>query len=50
VLSVHLYLLATEGISFERAFATGTILVLIILIVNTVTTQLIKKMNKMHKA
>jgi len=50
VLSVHLYLLATEGIFFERAFATGTILVLIILIVNTVTTQLIKKMNKMHKA
>ncbi|MBN1799409.1 MAG: phosphate ABC transporter permease PstA [Spirochaetales bacterium] len=50
VLSVHLYLLATEGISFERAFATGTILIVIILIVNTVATQLIKKMNKMHKA
>jgi phosphate transport system permease protein len=48
VLSVHLYYLLKEGISFEKAFATGTILVIIVLIVNIVTTRLIGRMNLMR--
>ncbi len=47
VLSVHLYILVKEGISFERAFATGTILIVIILIVNFSATRLIGRMNRL---
>ena len=46
-LSVHLYILVKEGISFERAFATGTILIAVILIVNFTTNKLIGKMSNM---
>jgi phosphate transport system permease protein len=47
VLSLHLYILAKEGISFERAFATGAILIFIVLIVNYTTTKLIGRMNRL---
>jgi phosphate transport system permease protein len=47
VLSLHLYLIFSEAISFERAFATGAVLVFIILIVNFATTRLIGRMNRM---
>jgi phosphate transport system permease protein len=47
VLSLHLYILAREGISFERAFATGAILIFIVLIVNYTTTRLIGRMNRL---
>jgi phosphate transport system permease protein len=43
VLSVHLYILVKEGISFERAFATGTILIAIVLLVNIAATRLIRR-------
>ena len=43
VLSTHLYQLVKEGISFDRAFATATILIFIVLIVNVLTTKLIKR-------
>lgn len=43
VLSLHLYLLFSEAISFDRAFATGTVLVIIVLITNLLTRRLIKK-------
>ncbi len=49
VLSVHLYQLVKEGISFERAFATATILIIVILIVNFSTTYLIGRMKKQRK-
>lgn len=49
VLSLHLYILAKEGISFERAFATAFILVVIILVVNISTTSLIGRMNNLKK-
>ncbi len=45
VLSVHLYMLVRETISIPNAFATATILVLIVLIVNTVARQLIGRTN-----
>ena len=41
VLSVHLYMLVRETISIPNAFATATILVLIVLLVNTATHRLI---------
>ena len=41
VLSTHLYQLVKEGISFDRAFATATILIVIVLIVNVISTKLI---------
>ena len=47
VLSLHLYLLFSEAISFDRAFATGTVLIFIILIVNRLTTRMIGRMNRM---
>jgi phosphate transport system permease protein len=49
VLSLHLYFLAKEGISFDRAFATATILIIIILIVNLTTAHLVGRMNKFRK-
>ena len=47
VLSVHLYYLIKEGLSFDRAFATATILIIIVLLVNFATNSLIGRMNKM---
>ena len=43
VLSTHLYQLVKEGISFDRAFATATILIVIVLFVNVVSTKLIRR-------
>jgi len=40
-LTVHLFILASEGISFERAYATATILVILILIINFAAHRLI---------
>lgn len=42
-LAVHFYLLAKEGISFEMAFATGTVLIVTILIINALTKIIGKK-------
>ncbi|ADK80827.1 phosphate ABC transporter permease PstA [Sediminispirochaeta smaragdinae] len=46
VLSLHLYNLFSEAISFDRSFATGAILIFIILLVNYSTTSLIGRLNK----
>lgn len=45
VLSVHLYLLVRETISIPNAFATATILVLIVLAFNTISRRLVKRLN-----
>ena len=47
VLSVHLYYLITQQGSYGRGFATATILIIIILIVNFAANTLIGRMNKM---
>lgn len=39
-LSVHLYVLAVEGISMERAYATGTVLIMAVVTVNILMNQL----------
>lgn len=46
VLSLHLYLLFSEAISFDKAFASGAVLITIILVVNILTTQVIGGLNK----
>lgn len=46
VLSLHLYMLFSEALSFDRTFATATVLVFIILITNFATTWVMKRMNR----
>lgn len=45
-LSVHLYLLAKEGLSFEEAFATATILIITVAIINFLTGLVAKRIRK----
>lgn len=45
-LSVHLYYLAKEGISFERAYATATVLIFVVLIINFAANKLGSRLNK----
>ncbi len=45
-LSVHLYQLAKEGISFEQSFATATVLVVVVAIINLLATTLAKSIKK----
>ncbi len=45
-LSVHLYTLAKEGISFEQAYATATMLVFIVAVINFVATRAARKLEK----
>jgi phosphate transport system permease protein len=40
-LAVHLYIMALEGISVEKAYATATVLIVFVLIFNTVATRVI---------
>jgi len=47
VLSLHLYNMFAEAISFDRTFATGAVLIFIVLLVNYSTTKMIGKMNRM---
>lgn len=47
VLAVHIYLIVAEGISMDKAFATATILIFIILFVNLATTRIIGRFNTM---
>ncbi len=39
-LSVHLYTLAKEGISFDQAFATATVLIMIVAVINFVAARI----------
>lgn len=43
VLSLHLYLLFSEAVSFDRAFATATVLIIMILMSNLLTRKVINK-------
>ena len=46
VLSLHLYMLFSEALSFDRTFATGAVLVIVVLLTNLLTTRVIKQVNK----
>ncbi len=43
-MAVHFYILAVEGISLEKAYATGTVLILTVLIINVVASSLITRL------
>ena len=45
-LSTHVYLLFAEGISFDRAFSTATVLIVIVLIFNFAARRLIGRMGE----
>ncbi len=45
-LSVHLYSLAKEGISFEQAYATATILVIIVALINFIAARSAKRLSR----
>jgi phosphate transport system permease protein len=44
VLSSHVYLLFAEGISFDRAFSTATVLILVVLIFNFAARRIVGRM------
>lgn len=43
-LAVHMYVLSSEGLHVDKAFATGTILIVIVLIINALSTFLAGKL------
>jgi phosphate transport system permease protein len=45
-LPLHLYILATEGISLDNAYGTAAVLVLIVLIITVVTNTLVERYSK----
>lgn len=44
-MSVHLYILAMEGISMEKAYATATVLIILIFVINTLANRIMRKMS-----
>lgn len=44
-MSVHLYILAVEGISLERAYATASVLIITVLALNLLATQLVRRLS-----
>lgn len=50
VLSLHIYNLFAEAISFERSFATATVLIFMILLVNFGTNTLIGRISKQQRS
>ncbi|MDP2892365.1 MAG: phosphate ABC transporter permease PstA [Bacillota bacterium] len=48
-LSVHLYILAHEGISTPKAFSTATVLIILVLILNLTAAFLVSRANKNRK-
>jgi phosphate transport system permease protein len=42
-MAVHFYILAVEGISLEKAYATGAVLIVTILLINIVTNAIIRR-------
>ncbi|WP_018086764.1 phosphate ABC transporter permease PstA [Desulfurispora thermophila] len=47
-LSIHLYLLTFDGISFQMAYGTATILIILILIINSLANFIMRKMSTGH--
>jgi phosphate transport system permease protein len=42
-MAVHFYILAVEGISLEKAYATGTVLIITILLINVAANVLVAR-------
>lgn len=45
-LSVHMYILAKEGISFDKAYATATVLIMIVFFINTMSRLISSRLKK----
>ena len=45
-LAVHMYVLSTEGLHMEKAFATAVILLVMVLLINAVSGYFAKKLTK----
>lgn len=45
-LSVHMYLLSTEGLHVDQSYATGVVLLVLILIINALSTYISNKLGK----
>jgi phosphate transport system permease protein len=43
-MAVHFYILAVEGISLEKAYATGAVLIITVLLINVAATTLITRL------
>ena len=43
-MAVHFYILAVEGISLEKAYATGTVLIVTVLLINVIASSLITRL------
>ncbi|RYD04737.1 hypothetical protein N752_12485 [Desulforamulus aquiferis] len=43
-MSVHLYILAMEGISMEKAYATAAVLIILIFVINSLANLIMRKM------
>lgn len=46
-MALHLYMLASEGVSEEKTYATAALLIIIVLIINTIANQISRKMIKL---
>ncbi len=42
-MAVHFYILAVEGISVEKAYATGAVLIVTILLINLIANALVRR-------
>jgi phosphate transport system permease protein len=42
-MAVHFYILAVEGISLPKAYATGAVLIVLILLINVVANALVRR-------
>lgn len=47
-LSIHMYLLAKEGVSFQKAFATATVLIIFVAVINFAANRIAKALNKFN--
>lgn len=45
-LALHMYVLSSEGLYLKEAYATGVILIVTVLVIQTISTQLSKKLTK----
>ena len=46
-MALHLYMLASEGVSEEKTYATAALLIIIVLIINTIANQISRRMIKL---
>ena len=45
-LALHMYTLSSEGLHTDQAYATAVILLILVIVINTVSAQIAKKITK----